>query len=556
MAAGRFCLVLHGHLPWVLHHGRWPHGEDWIFEAASATWLPLIEALDTLAAEGIRPGWTVGLMPVLLEQLRHPRFQEGFAAWLVERAARADVDAGEFERWGDARLVTAARDTAARFRAQAAAFDALGRDIPGALQGRDGVELLTSNATHAFHPLVLHDACARAQLRAGLATSERHFGHAPRAMWLPECAYRPAAWWTPPVVHGDPRRRAGVAELAEGVGVQAFVVDTHLVTGALPIAHVRGDRFAPVGELVPEDAWHSELEPYRVVEDGAITGVTVLARCPDVSEQVWSGVVGYPGDPRYREFHKRHGLRGLPYWRVTGRGTDLADKAPYVAQDATAAAREHAEHFVGVVQRRLVGHRGGTGREGIVCAPFDAELFGHWWHEGPRFLVEVARALARLEGDDAVLPATLSEALDATPADKAVALPEGTWGEGGDHRVWLNEELTFYWELAYRAEDRFLDLWHRADWERDEALGGWLTAAARQLLLLQASDWAFVIHTRGAVDYGLRRILDHAARFDDLCNAVEDLLAGRAPDPVAVSTRARCELVDPAFDGLHLGWWA
>jgi 1,4-alpha-glucan branching enzyme len=151
---------------------------------------------------------------------------------------------------------------------------------------------------------------------------------------------------------------------------------------------------------------------------------------------------------------------------------------------------------------------------------------------------------------------TVSEALEASPADKAVELPEGTWGAGGDHRVWHNDELRFYWEMAYRAEDRFLDLWHRAPWRTDARAAELLEEAGRQLLLLQASDWAFVISTGGAVDYGLRRIAEHASHVDDLLHGVEDRVQGRPEDPVVVSTLERCRALDPVFPDLSLEWWA
>lgn len=553
MADGAFCLVLHGHLPWVLHHGRWPHGEDWLFEAAAETWLPMVEVLDTLEAEGIRPGWTLGLTPILLEQLAHERFQSGMVRWLEDRSAQARKDALAFDAH-DAHLAWLARRWATHFDDLLDRFERLDRDLVRALRGRSGIELMTSNATHGYHPLILHDASARAQIRTGLATSERHLLRRPTSAWLPECAYRPGGPWRPVAVHGDERERDGVASLFGAEGVYAFVVDTHLVERCTPFARLDGERQLPVGpESVadPRMAWRSVLEPVRVAEGGRVTPVTVLARCPEVSEQVWSGQVGYPGDGRYLEFHKRHGLRGLRYWRVTGAGVDLGGKQPYSPDEVKQAIRSHARHFVQTLTRKLVTHRHHTGRFGVVCAPFDAELFGHWWHEGPRFLLEVSRVLAE---QDQVEPLTLSELHARVPADKAAMLPEGTWGAGGDHRVWLNDEQRFYWELHYRAEDRFLELLGRAG-DVEEARP-WLLEAGRQLLLLQASDWPFVIHTRGAVDYGLRRILDHAGAFDDLCNGVEDLLADREEDPVLRSTLERCRLRDPVFPDLDLAWWS
>ena len=301
-------------------------------------------------------------------------------------------------------------------------------------------------------------------------------------------------------------------------------------------------------------AWKSELEPHRVVEQGRVLPVDVLARCPEVSEQVWSGKIGYPGDPRYLEFHKRHGLRGLRYWRVTSSESDLGAKQPYVPDHVPGAVHDQALHFCELVKARLRMHAERTGRSGVVCAPFDAELFGHWWHEGPELLLAVAR---RMHRDPDLQACTVSEVL-ATPPDKAVSMPEGSWGAGGDHRVWMNDELRFYWEVEYRAEDRFVGLWHRAPWRTDPAVAELLTEAGRQLLLLQASDWPFVISTAGAVDYGLRRIFEHAGVFDDLCNGVDDLIRdpGSERDPVVAAALERSRLLDPVFPDLSLEMWS
>lgn len=558
---GRFTLVLHGHLPWVLHHGRWPHGEDWLFEAAAETWLPLLDALDACAEEEIRPAWTLGLTPILLEQLASARFREGLPVYLAERAERGRTDHAELAAKGELHLAWLATRWTERCEHELARFEALGRDLVAAFRGHADagrIEIIGSNATHGYHPLLLHDACARAQIRAGLWTSERHLGRRPAGVWLPECAYRPPGSWWPPAVHGLPREVEGVGTIFAEEGVRFFFVDTHLVRNARAEAILADGLPQAVDASQPEwdvlRAWKNELEPHRVVEHGRLLPIDVLARCPEVSEQVWSGKIGYPGDPRYLEFHKRHGLRGLRYWRVTSSGSDLGAKQPYVPDEVPKVVHDQALHFCELVKGRLRMHAERTGRAGVVCAPFDAELFGHWWHEGPEFLLAVAR---RLAADEEIEAVTVSEAL-ATPPDKGVSLPEGSWGAGGDHRVWLNDELRFYWEVEYRAEDRFVGLWHDAPWRTDPATAELLTEAGRQLLLLQASDWPFVISTGGAVDYGLRRIFEHAGLFDDLCNGVDDRLRDPdAPrDPVVTAALERARLLDPVFPDLSLEWWS
>ena len=234
---------------------------------------------------------------------------------------------------------------------------------------------------------------------------------------------------------------------------------------------------------------------------------------------------------------------------------DLGDKQPYHPDDVASAVHGQALHFVSLLKDRLYMHEHRTGRNGVVCAPFDAELFGHWWHEGPQFLLEVAR---RLHHEDEVQCATLGQVVHERPADKAVSMPEGSWGAGGDHRVWVNDELRFYWEVVYRAEDRFMDFWHRAPWREHPAVRELLVEAGRQLLLLQSSDWPFVISTQGAVDYGLRRIFGHASALDDLLNGVEDAMQRPSadPDPVVEETLSRSRLRDSLFEHLDLSWWA
>jgi 1,4-alpha-glucan branching enzyme len=557
--AGSFCLVLHGHLPWVLHHGYWPHGEVWLYEAAAETWLPLLTELERCAAEGVRTPITLGLVPVLLEQLGSPAFVSGFRTWLHERRARAGADAVEFTRHQERHLAWLAQRWERHFEGLIAQFDALGGDIAGAFArlAREGrIELLTSNATHAYMPLVEHDRCARAQVRAGVATSLRRLGFAPRGAWLPECAYRGAGPWTPPVVHGDTRDRAGVEEILGDEGVGFFFVDAHLFAGARSEGMIVDGAFVKVGwDQASWDGgrrWRSVLEPHLVSTRGGPGRVVALARHPEVSEQVWSGQVGYPGDGRYLEFHKRHQQDGHRYWKVTGTGVGLGDKQAWIPDDTVSAARDHARHFVATVRSILARNHAASGRSGVVVAPFDAELFGHWWHEGVRWIGEVFRLL---QVDPEVRASTVSDFLDAHPPDKVVSLPEGSWGEGGDHRVWLNPELTWVWEASYRAEDRFLATLDAADWRGDAGVHEALIAAARELLLLQASDWAFVIHTRGAVDYGYRRFCEHLARFDRACTIAATRARGDADAPLARLELDDMVAHDDCFRDLRLEWW-
>ena len=213
MAIGSFCLVLHGHMPYVLRHGTWPHGEDWLYEAAAETYLPLLSTLDECDYLKGHPKVTVGLTPILLEQLDHDDFKDGFDTYLQDRIERAQSDHRAFQRAGELHLAYLAERWETFYGDLAKQFASLDRDIPGAFAKRaeDGfVEILTSAATHGYLPLLLEDSSVRAQLRAGVSSSQRVLGFRPRGIWLPENAYRPSGHWAPATSWGETGHRMGI----------------------------------------------------------------------------------------------------------------------------------------------------------------------------------------------------------------------------------------------------------------------------------------------------------------------------------------------------------
>src|SRR5206468_574680 len=189
----------------------------------------------------------------------------------------------------------------------------------------------------------------------------------------------------------------------------------------------------------------------------------------------------------------------------------LAEKVPYDPMAAKERAEAHAEHFASLVIDRLREYQEATGRTGVVVAPFDTELFGHWWFEGPQWLESVLR---RLEGQVEV--ATASSFLAKHPPRSAIRLPEGSWGQGGHHWVWLNDGTRWIWEEVYRAEDAFLEASRAARGQRKPIVRRILTQLARELLLLESSDWPFLITTVAAKDYAEARVKEHIGAFDRL----------------------------------------
>jgi len=584
---GSLCLVLHGHLPYVLNHGTWPHGEVWLFEAAVETYLPLLDLMDEVVCHGVPPNITIGLTPVLLEQLSHPRFVAGFKAYLHEQSGRAVTDARDFDRANDDHSAMLARRWERFYRRGLEHFHRLNENIPAefARLARAGqIQILTSHATHAYTPLLLDDRSIAAQLKAGVHTTRKHLNLTPTGVWLPECAYRPASpYWTPPVLGLPGRARQGTEQFLTDLGLDHFFVDTHMLHGAVALGSVDAS-----GAFTPVDASGSSgmprglvdaFGPVGVVSRSVAPNVYAFVRHPRVSEPVWSGVVGYPGHGAYLEFHRKRGPQGLRYWRVTDNQSDLHVKQPYIPEDAAALARAHAEHFCMVVEQTLEEHHRATGRAGVVVAAFDAELFGHWWAEGVSFLRDVmltfhednggvtmlttARALEQRTG--AVEPCASPKESFTRPMDsstrpnesstRVLRLPDGSWGERGDHRVWLNDQTQWMWEVEYRAETRWLDVLEHARWRDDPTLQTMLKRAARELLLLQASDWPFVVHSRGAVDYGMQRFALHATRFDRAMQVVTDHQAGRKPTPLQQVQMDEIDGHDSIFTDLSLDWW-
>jgi 1,4-alpha-glucan branching enzyme len=560
---GRLCLILHGHLPYVLHHGLWPHGEAWLFEAAAETYLPLLELLDTLSDAGAAAGarLTVGLTPVLLEQLADGHFKAGFVRHLHERIGRAAADAVEFERKRDGARAVQATRWQSWYEKRLGYFEQIRQDIPGAFaaHARAGrIEVLTSAATHAYLPLLLEDSSIRAQLSAGLAITRTHLDVAPRGCWLPECAYRPATTdWRPAVLGLPPRARTGLETHLAGAGLSHFFVDAHLLSQARPVATIgRDGQIEPMSEALvywdTQRGWGNPMEPAAVAAAPQPPGVYSFARHPRISEQVWSGVIGYPGAAEYLEFHVKHGQGGLRYHRVTSHDVPAAEKAIYDPRLVPGKIYEHSHHFCQVVRQLLRQYTAETGRVGTIVAPFDAELFGHWWFEGPQFLHDVLLTLAH---DGSVELVTPQQVLETNPPDKEVCPPEGSWGANGNHSVWLNEQTRWLWESEYHAEQRFGHLLKELPWQTKPAVRQHLEQAARELLLLQASDWPFVIHSGGAADYGAIRFAGHVTRFDRLGNIAQAVAAGEKIDAVQQTEIAEAAAHDAVFSAVDLNWW-
>jgi len=381
------------------------------------------------------------------------------------------------------------------------------------LAKRGRIEVLTSAATHAFLPLLATESLMRAELRVGMDATVSRLGVKPAGIWLPECAYRP-----------------GMERYLEELGLRYFFVDAHAITGARAMSVASGGAWNR-DDIFDHENGHdaagfdrsstATLHPHFVAK----SRVVAFARSVDVSRQVWARNFGYPGDPAYREFHKRADTSGLHYWAVSGPTVDLGEKEEYDPALAAVRVRQHADHFAALVEALAAE----VGVGSCIVAPYDAELFGHWWFEGPEWIEAVLRRLAH---GGLVEPATPSAALALDPPRDAVDLPPTSWGEGGDFRVWSNAQTDLIWPESHAAEQAMRDA-VRAHPHADPVRKLYLDQAGRELLLLASSDWPFLMTTGQAREYAVMRFQGHLARFKDC------LAAGTSADRVDGDARRR-----------------
>jgi 1,4-alpha-glucan branching enzyme len=533
---GFFSLILHAHLPFVRHPERREMLEqDWLFEAITEVYLPLLDALARLRSEGFKPRLTLSLSPTLCEMLADDLLRARYTLHLDNLIALAGKELARTFR-EEPQSHRAARFNYENFRTTKRLWEEMfARDLVrafGALQDAGAIEIITCAATHGLLPLVSTVEARRAQVSVAVANYRKHFGRAPRGIWLPECAYA-----------------AGLEELIADAGVEYFIVESHAVLH---------------GEPRPRYGVHA---PVRCAN-----GVAAFARDLETGEQVWSASVGYPGDPAYREFYRDLGwdapletLRphlhadgrrrslGIKYHRVTGRDVPLSHKQPYDPQAASARARQHARHFVDERIKQVVRLRDALGgRAPVVVAPYDAELFGHWWFEGVQFLEHVFRLLH--ERRDEIETVTPGDQLDDGETMQTQRLATSSWGEGGHFKVWLSDANAWLYPRQHAAEARMTALADHfaatGQQHHDETTTGELSTralkqCARELLLAQSSDWAFQIYNGSTADYAAARFRSHVARFNAIADGLE---RGEIDEPLLAEIERRDNLfteIDP-----------
>lgn len=495
MSTGYLALVLHGHLPYVFHPERTGMLEErWLFEAITECYLPLINTFETLLNDNVYFRITMSLSPTLITMLNNQLLRERYTRHLQQSILLARLERERLSADPNYRhLAGFYLDLLLHTREQYERYDGDLLKPLKKLQQQGCLEIITTCATHGFLPLIYSRAGWRAQIKTAIDLYVENFERHPAGMWLPECGYAP-----------------GVDQLLDDFGIKYFFVDSHGIANSNP-QPVYGI-FAPVCTK---------------------TGVAVFGRDPESSQQVWDRLTGYPGDPFYREFYRDIGYdleldyigpflpggdirtdTGFKYHRITGSGPH---KEPYLPDKAGERALEQAGDFVERRIRQVEQAAQKMQRRPLVVAPYDAELFGHWWFEGPVWLNFLCREIANRQQLKMITP---MEYLQEYPENQVVDIPMCSWGAGGYNDFWLNPSNDWIYKHLHRAEDKMSEL---ADnyLTAGELEKRCLNQAARELLLAQSSDWPFIVHSGTAVDYAVRRFKNHIGRFNLLVDMLE-----------------------------------
>lgn len=514
---GCVALILHAHLPYVRHvHEEGKLEERWFFEAMTETYIPLLDVFHRLTQDRIPFQITLTMTPTLLALMEDPLMQQRYEQYLqqhIELAAREMVRLDKhsppyqaakmyWERWS-------------RWLEYYRAWD---RDIIAqykAFHEKGYVEIMTCAASHAFLPLVMNESIAEAQIKCGIVEHIRHFGKKPQGIWLPECGYSSRL---APVLHRN--------------GIQYFVVDSHTIQHAEPALE------------------YGTIYPIQVDDQ-----LYAFARDVQSSHQVWSAFDGYPGDADYREYYRDIGFdlgwnhaeeweyirpyllpdgvrihTGLKYYRITGNG---AHKEWYCEEQARSKAAEHAKHFINSRIEQLTSYHDQVEQSNqppIIVSPYDAELFGHWWYEGPLWIEALFREHHAMRHEQHSFQfCSLHDYVLAYPQAVHANLPTSSWGRGGYAEVWLMERNDWIYKHLHQAELRLLNNLSNLEAMNDgtpQLSKRMINQAIRELFLAQSSDWAFIMDADTFTEYAGNRTKEHIMR----CHALLDMLEQQAYD--------------------------
>ncbi len=520
MSLGYVALVLHAHLPFVRHpESDYVLEEEWLYEAIIETYIPLLHVFEGLKRDGIDFKMTMSMTPPLVSMLRDEVLQDRFDEHLALLRELAEKEVVHNEHNGHLKYL--AEYYVEEFGKVKSTWERYDRDLIKAFRQfleSGNLEIITCGATHGYLPLMqMYPQAVWAQIQVACESYEENFGRAPKGIWLPECAYY-----------------NGVERMLADAGLRYFLTDGHGILYAKP-----RPRFGSYAPIFTE------------------AGVAAFGRDQESSQQVWSSKVGYPGAAEYREFYKDLGWdaeyeyikpyimpngqrknTGIKYHKITSK--DGGEKSLYDPYWAKEKAAEHAGDFMFNRGKQIEHLNHLMQRPPLVVSPYDAELFGHWWYEGPWFIDYFFR---KSWFDQNTYDMThLAEYLQLQPTQQVAIPSQSSWGYKGFHEYWLNETNAWVYPHLHKAAERMIELAKREP--VDELEWRALNQAAREVLLAQSSDWAFIMRTGTMVPYAVRRTRSHVQRFTKL---YEDILKGELDS----GWLEKVEIIDNIFPNIN-----
>lgn len=527
MEKGYLALVLHAHLPFVRHpEYDWFLEEDWLYEAITETYIPLILMMEGLERDKVEWRLTMTISPPLASMLKDELLRARYFRHLMKLSELVDKEL--IRTKFDGHLHYLANHYREKIDFAISTWEKWNGDLIEAFkyyQNTGKLEIMTCAATHGYLPLMqIHPEAVWAQIKVAFDHYISCFGREPKGIWLPECGYY-----------------EGLDIILKEAGLRFFVMDSHGVLFATP--KPKYDNYAPI--FCPE------------------SGVAAFGRDLETSLQVWSQEHGYPGDPVYREFYRDIGYdldyeyikpyiqptgarknTGIKYHRITGKKSEHKELYdPYWAKEKAAV---HAGNFMFNRERQIEYLFDKYQRRPIVVSPYDAELFGHWWYEGPWWLDFVIRK--SVYDQKIYRLTTLSEYLKENPTQQ-VALPaQSSWGDKGYHEFWLNGKTDWIYPHLHKAEELMIASAYK--YRNEEGIRRRiLNQLARELLLAQSSDWAFIISSGTMVEYAVKRVKSHIRRFLTLYQWLE---SGNVDEQLL----SRIEYVDNIFPEIDYSVYA
>jgi len=519
---GQMIIHLHAHLPFIWDRinygttGYWRPGgyvEEWYHEAMRETYIPLVRIFDQLLSEGVDFKLSMDISPTLCNMMRNPVLQEEFLNYIDSLIALAKTEVQRTTRQEPWYLMPAKMHLREFLRSKST-FLKYDRDLTRAfkkLQDLGKLEILTCGATHGFLPLMGSEfiEAIRGQIKTAVLDYEDTFGRKPYGIWLPECAYTP-----------------GIEKVLEEFGIRYFFSETHTI--------MRADTHVEFGVHAPVYIRGSQ--------------VAVFPRDPETGKQVWSGEEGYPGDPDYLEFHLRGGP--LKYNRITDRRGTF--KQAYVPEWADSKAAAHAQHFMENRNFRFDYIKNWFWKKPLVVATYDAELFGHHWYEGPRFLYYMFKKMYYNQNQTELT--TPSHYLAQHQYNQEIYPTPSSWGDKGTFDKWMYGSVSWMYRHMNDACEEMINL---STWGRDNGMDNSqkdnpgvriLSQMARELLLTQNSDAGFNISNGHFADHMKKLYFNNLNSFWTLANMFVRFMQTGEFDEIKLRKMERSGNIFPVID--------